>query len=210
VTGTLLAVAGLGAFHGINPGMGWLFAVALGLQEGRAAAIWRGLAALTTGHALAVGAAIAAGGVARTMVPDAAIRLAIAALLIGMGAMRLVRVWHPRGGMRVGFGGLVGWSFLMASAHGAGLMVLPFVLGTPVLAADAHAAHLHGAATAGASPAFAAVVVHTGAYLVVSAIVAWIVYTRIGVALLRTAWINLDAVWAAALIVTGVVAALIS
>ena len=207
---SLAALAALGAFHGINPAMGWLFAVALGMQEQRAGVIWRALAALTIGHALAIAAAVAVGALALNVLPDVALRGAVAAVLIGVGAARLIRSRHPRAGgsMRVGFAGLTTWSFLVASIHGAGLMVLPVVLGSSV-GVSAHAGHVpasgSGSVNAVVSGA-AAVAVHTAAYLVVTAVAAWVVYEKLGVALLRKAWINLDAIWAAALIVTGAAA----
>lgn len=210
MTGSLVALAALGAFHGVNPAMGWLFAVALGMQEQRSGAVWRALAALTIGHALAIALAIGAGALALNVVPAVALRAGVAALLVALGVARLVRSRHPRAGgsMRVGFAGLTAWSFLMASAHGAGLMVLPVVLGATG-GASAHAAHVPLEALAAAPlPGLAAVAVHTAGYLVITAAVAWLVYARLGVALLRRAWINLDGIWAVALIATGVVALL--
>lgn len=107
--------------------------------------------------------------------------------------------------MRVGLFGLTVWSFLMASAHGAGLMVVPFVIGGDTAALHAtsadHAAHAAGAGSLG--PALAATGIHALGYLVVSALVAAIVYEKVGVAILRRAWVNLDLLWAAALIATG-------
>lgn len=205
---SLATLAALGAFHGINPAMGWLFAVALGMQEQRAGVIWRALAALTIGHALAIAAAVAVGALAINVLPDVALRGGVAALLIGLGLARLVRSRHPRAGgsMRVGFAGLTTWSFLVASIHGAGLMVLPVVLGSSV-GVSAHAGHVPASGPADAVMSGAAAVsVHTAAYLLVTAAAAWVVYEKLGVALLRKAWINLDAIWAAALIVTGAAA----
>src|SRR5690606_9626762 len=110
-----------------------------------------------------------------------------------LGGYRLVRMRHPRGGgMRVGFAGLTAWSFLMASAHGAGLMVVPFALGQPVLASGGHADHAALAAGLTLEWGVAATVVHAAAYVAVTAAVAWIVYEKLGVGLLRRAWINLD------------------
>ena len=206
--GALAALAALGAFHGINPAMGWLFAVALGMQERRAGVIWRALAALTIGHALAIAVAVAVGALALNVLPGVALRGGVAALLVGLGIARLLRSRHPRAGgsMRVGFAGLTTWSFLVASIHGAGLMVLPLVLGSSV-GVSAHAGHAAPADPASAVISGAAAVgVHTAAYLLVTAVIAWVVYEKLGVALLRKAWINLDAIWAAALIVTGAAA----
>src|SRR5687767_14992904 len=126
------AMALLGAYHGINPGMGWLFAVALGMQQGSARGVWRALPPIALGHAIAVGAVLLAAWLARMIVPLEALKPAVAMMLMTLGLYRLWRHRHPRfGGMRVGFRDLTIWSFLMASAHGAGLMVLPFVMGTP-------------------------------------------------------------------------------
>lgn len=200
----------LGAVHGVNPAMGWLFAVSLGLQSGRSSAVWRALGPLALGHALAIGAVLAVAAVLGLVVPLDWLRWAAAAVLLGFGIRTLVRHRHPRagGGMRVGARDLTVWSFLMASAHGAGLMVLPFVsLSGPPAAhgGDAHAGHaLHAASALGAeSAAVAATVLHTASYLAVAGILAWLVYTRLGLRVLRSAWINMDMVWGAALIVTG-------
>ena len=124
-----LALAGLGALHGVNPGMGWLFAVALGLQEGRARAVWRALPPLALGHALAIALAVAVAAAIGGIIPVAPLRWGVAAVLLGFGLLRLRFHRHPRyGGMRVGPRQLTIWSFLMATAHGAGLMILPVVL----------------------------------------------------------------------------------
>jgi hypothetical protein len=191
----------LGAFHGINPGMGWLFAVALGMQERRQRAVWRALIPLTLGHALAIGAVVLVAVAAGVAVPAASLKLPVAATLGILGVYRLVRHSHfTGGGMRVGLGGLTVWSFLMATCHGAGLMVLPVFLG---MAVPAQGASCHVPAAA-ASNAAAATLVHGAGYLIVTAAVAWVVFTKIGVGILRKAWFNLDLVWAAALITTGV------
>src|SRR6476619_5036251 len=120
----------LGAFHGINPGMGWLFAVALGLQQGSARGVWRALPPIALGHAAAVGVVLLVAMAAGLVVPLETLRILVAVSLVSLGLYRLWRHGHPRyGGMQVGFRDLTVWSFLMASAHGAGFMVLPFVLG---------------------------------------------------------------------------------
>jgi hypothetical protein len=195
----------LGAYHGINPGMGWLFAVALGLQQGSARGVWRALPPIVAGHALSVGVVLVTVGLAQIVVPSDALNGLIAALLVGMGLYRLWRHGHPRfGGMQVGFRDLTAWSFLMASAHGAGLMMLPFVMRRPApLAATSHQ-HADHIASASTSVAMA-VGLHTMSYLIVMTLVAWVVYCKVGLGLLRTAWFNMDAAWAAALIVAGIV-----
>ena len=199
----------LGAFHGINPGMGWLFAVALGMQERRQTAVWRALIPLTLGHGLAIGAVVLIAVAAGVAVPAASLKLPVALALVALGVYRLVRHRHfTGGGMRVGVWGLTVWSFLMASCHGAGLMVLPVFLG---MAAPAEGAscHLPGAASANAATAATATLVHGAGYLIVTAAAAWVVFTRLGVAILRKSWFNLDVIWAVALISTGVLTMLV-
>jgi hypothetical protein len=197
----------LGAYHGINPGMGWLFAVALGMQQGSARGVWRAIPPIALGHLLAVGAVLAIGAAAQIVVPLATLKISVAAILVAIGAYRLWRHRHPvYGGMQVGFRDLTIWSFLMASAHGAGFMVLPLVMG---MAADVGAAahdHAHvSAAVRTTSWPLAALAVHSAAYLAVMAFAAWIVYARIGLAVLRTAWFNLDWLWACILVLSGFV-----
>jgi hypothetical protein len=199
------AVLFLGAYHGINPGMGWLFAVALGMQQGSARGVWSALPPIALGHTAAVGVVLLVAALAQMVVPLAMMKVVVAAVLVALGVYRLWRHRHPRfGGMRVGFRDLTVWSFLMASAHGAGLMILPFVLGmsNPALAAGGSHAH-HAAAMNATVPWVGAVALHTLAYLLVLAFSAWIVYRKLGLALLRTAWFNLDLIWAAALVLTG-------
>lgn len=191
----------LGAFHGVNPGMGWLFAVALGMQENRAAAVWRALLPLGLGHACAIALAIGMAVLAGTAIPATALKWPIAGVLLWLGVRRLLRHSHPRwGSMRIGPGGLTLWSFLVATAHGAGLMVLPIWLHLPA-PADGHASHMHAAADL--SSGLSATAVHGASYLIVTTLIAWVVFTKLGVGLLKRAWINLDVIWAAALIVTA-------
>jgi hypothetical protein len=200
------AMAFLGVYHGINPGMGWLFAVALGLQHGSGRGVWRALPPIVAGHAAAVGVVLLMAGLAQLILPFDVLRFVVASLLIVLGLYRLRRHGHPRfGGMQVGLRDLTVWSFLMASAHGAGVMMLPFVM--PSAAASPvshHHAHTASAATGIAAGGLAAAV-HTIAYFTAMALVAWVVYRRLGLSLLRTAWFNLDWIWAAALVVTGVI-----
>jgi hypothetical protein len=192
----------LGAFHGLNPGMGWLFAVALGMQEKSSRAVLRALIPITLGHALAIAVALAVAGLAAMVIPLNDINIAIGVLLIGYGFYRLYRSRHfGWSRMQVGFAELTLWSFLMATAHGAGLMVLPVVTGF-----GNHSHHsdmIHGAMGVRATLA------HTAGYLVVTAAVALLVFEKLGLAILRSAWLNLDFVWAVALIVTGCAALII-
>ncbi len=202
-----LALLALGAGHGINPAMGWLFAVALGLQRESRGAVWGALGPLAAGHALAIGAAIVAAGVMGQMVSLEVLKWSTAVLLVSLGGFRLVRSRHIRfGGMRVNGRELAAWSFMMASAHGAGLMVLPLVLGHLTPSGHAHnvaAASVMSIAEVEWSGVIAALV-HTAGYLLVTGVIAVIVYERVGLRFLRSMWVNLDLIWAVALIVTGV------
>ena len=203
----LTALLALGAGHGINPAMGWLFAVALGLQRQSRAAVWRALGPLAIGHAAAIGLAIAAAAVLGAVIPQELLQWGTALLLIGLGVFQLVRSRHiAYGGMRVDARELAIWSFLMASSHGAGLMVLPLVLGD--LSVTAHAHHLAQASVFGSIDfgwaGTAAALVHTAGYLLVTGAIAVIVYEKVGLRFLRSMWLNLDLIWAMALIVTGV------
>lgn len=247
-TGTSLSILlGLGAVHGLNPAMGWLFAVSLGLQEGRRRAVWRALAPLAAGHGLAIGSAAAVALLLGVVIPLAVLKWAVGGALVGVGVFRLLRHRHPRlRGMRVGARELVLWSFLMASAHGAGLMALPFFLEPGPLSAPAAvyggADHVHGghgeggghvvAALPGGLPdvqgseagatrseagatrdlgrfAVLATAVHTAGYLLIAVLAAFLVYELVGLGVLRRAWINIDLVWAAALIITGLLTPLV-
>ena len=208
-----LALAGLGAYHGLNPAMGWLFAVALGLQERRLGAVLRAFTPIALGHVLAVSAAVLVVGVAQIVVPLDALRYACASVLILFGLYKLVRRKHPRWvGMRVGFRDLTAWSFLMASAHGAGLMLVPVLLklspAQPMQGIDGHADHAaHGAGpTAAAMLAdLAAVGLHTLAMFVAMGLIAVVVYEKFDVMILKSAWFNVDLLWAGALVAAGVV-----
>jgi hypothetical protein len=200
------ALLALGAGHGINPAMGWLFAVALGLQRESRRAVWAALGPLALGHAFAIGGAVAAAGLVGLVVPLAVLRWVTAALLVGVGIYRLIRSRHLTfGGMQVGARDLAIWSFLMASAHGAGLMVLPLVLSSPTAGPEMHHMSVLPLALAGVEwSGLWATLVHTAGYLLVTGLVAVIVYEKVGLRFLRTAWVNLDLVWAVALVVTGI------
>src|SRR5438874_2738334 len=208
-----LVLFGLGAFHGINPGMGWLFAVCLGLQERQRKAVLAALPPIALGHALSVGLIVALVAVLRTNLQPRVLKYSAAAILILYGFYRLLRARHPRWvGMRVGFTDLTLWSFLMASAHGAGLMLIPIFL--------AGSAHVHmGHPTSSHTSHYiftnspiiliAAVLVHTLAHLLTAGIIALLFYEKLGLEILRTAWFNIDLAWALALIITGLILALI-
>lgn len=197
----------LGLYHGINPGMGWLFAVALGMQEKKGTAVARSLIPIAIGHGLAIGGVVMAAAFLGMALPLTAIRYGVAAVLVGLGVFCLFRHHHPRWvRMRVGFRELTVWSFLMASAHGAGLMLVPVLLAShTVSAAGPMAAHTHVHSFVSPLGALLATGVHTMGYLAATGLVAWVVYYKLGLALLRRAWLNLDLIWAAALLVTGLI-----
>ncbi|HET8622321.1 MAG TPA: hypothetical protein VFM14_02040 [Gemmatimonadales bacterium] len=214
MTGTWLALAALGAGHGLNPGMGWLFAVALGLQEGRSRAVWRALSPLAVGHALAVGAAVLVAVALGPILPPVVLKWLVGGLLLMLGTLRVVRHRHPRyGGMRVGFRELTTWSFLMATAHGAGLMVLPLLLGGPEAGSGhaglsgSHELHLAHASLLPVSGDLGrglwATAMHSASYLLVTGLIAVVVYHKLGLRLLRTLWFNIDLLWGGALVFTG-------
>jgi hypothetical protein len=196
----------LGAFHGINPGMGWLFAVALGMQERRRGAVLRALLPLGAGHALAVAGSVAVALALGAVVPIRELRWPIACVLVSLGVMRFFRHQHPRWvGMRVGMGGLTVWSFLMATAHGAGLMVVPVFVGMSIAGEGAHMHHMANGNEMNAGTALFATALHAVSYLAVTAFIAVLVFEKLGVGILRRAWFNLDLIWAAALVATGAV-----
>lgn len=197
-----LVVAGLGAFHGINPAMGWLFAVALGLHRGSGRVVAIALLPIALGHALAILVAVAALLLLGLVVELHWLRRLAGLVLIGWA------VWHwwrgsrhrVRFGMTVGWLGLAAWSFLMATAHGAGLMLIPALV--PICFTDGTLA-LGNPFAASTALALLAVLLHTAAMLAVTGAVAFVVYRFVGVAILRTAWINLDLLWTAALVLAG-------
>jgi hypothetical protein len=195
----------LGAYHGVNPGMGWLFAVARGMQEQKGSAVAKSLVPIALGHALAIGSVVAIAAFLGRALPLLTIRYCVAALLVGLGIFSLVSHWHPRWvRMRVSFGDLTSWSFLMASAHGAGLMVLPLLLGSSTVEAHAHiVCHSQMSSTATPLAGMLATGIHTAGYLVVTGLVAWAFYRKLGLALLRRTWFNFNLVWGGALVATG-------
>ena len=208
------ALLSLGAFHGINPGMGWLFAVALGVQHGERRAVWRALGPLAIGHALAIAAAVAIARSLGAVLPSAGVRWGATTLLIGLGLLQLRGHRHAVlgrwrvAGLRATGRELIVWSFIVATAHGAGLMAAPFALRASGVAGHlGHASHSPAALASVVSvdwPTLWATSVHTAGYLLVTALLAVVVYERAGLHLVRRAWINFDLVWGAALVLTGV------
>jgi hypothetical protein len=194
-----LALAGLGAFHGLNPGMGWLFAVALGMHRNDGRVVWLSVAPIALGHALSI-AVVAAAFIWIGLLVDARVlRIACGIALIGW-ALYHWRYGHRhrvRFGMQTGLIGLAVWSFLMATAHGAGLMLWPALM--PLCLGEASGAgHASPMATA-----MLGVGLHTLAMLTVTAAIAVVVYEWIGVEMLRRTWINVDLVWMWALLGAG-------
>ena len=216
----LLTMMAFGAYHGLNPGMGWLFALSLGLQSQSERAIWRSLLPITAGHALSllvVATVVLAGA---RFLPVPVLEIGTAVLLIGFGIYKIFNYYrHPRWvGMQVGMRDLTWWSFLMATAHGAGLMIAPLVLSMTVPTAGmpmnhttmaGEHVHHHAAMVAGLNPEVTlGILVHTLAMLAVMALVAWVVYKKFGLQILRSHWINFDLIWAAALLFVGTIALL--
>jgi hypothetical protein len=199
-----IALAGLGAFHGLDPAMGWLFAVALGLQRQRREAVLLSLLPIAAGHALSIAMVALITSGLRVMVAPRVLQLGAAGVLTGFGLYRLLARHRGRAGMQVGGAQLLLWSFLMATAHGAGLMLLPVLLEMPPgqYAGHAHMPAMEMIGTA-AFTALAAVAIHTLAMLCVAGAVGIAVYEWFGLAFLRRGWINLDLVWVIALLGTG-------
>jgi hypothetical protein len=206
-----LSLLALGAVHGLNPAMGWLFAVGRGLQERDRRALWRAFAPLALGHAAAIAAAVLLALALGEAVPMRWLRWIVAAALLALGIDGLLHHRHVRlGGMRVSPRELATWSFLMASAHGAGLMVLPFVLGAAALAPAGVAPHHHAAmAGGGQTIGITAPLIHTLGYLVATVTLAVVVYEKVGLRILRRAWINVNVAWAVALLAAAGAALLV-
>ncbi len=194
------ALALLGAYHGLNPGMGWLFAVARGLQERKRQAVVGSLLPIALGHEASIVVVVIAVSLTEEFVPPFFVRLLAALVLVTFGLYKLAKpLTHPKGfGMRIGFAGLVGWSFLMSSAHGAGLMLAPVLLGMPVAGA------YHSLSEITMQAVFAASI-HVTAMLLVMGIVAIVIYEKVGLRILRRGWLNMDLAWSVVLIASGAI-----
>jgi hypothetical protein len=188
----------LGVYHGVNPGMGWLLAVARGMQERSRRAVVRSLLPIAVGHEASIAVVLLVTAAAQPFLTARVMRLAAAVVLAAVAGWLLWRRRvHPRGfGMRMGAVDLCRWSFLMSTAHGAGLMLVPLLLG---IGAGSGEAALPGTLSLAVMAAF----VHTAAMLAGMGAVALVVYERLGLRLLRRAWVNLDLAWAGALLVAG-------
>jgi hypothetical protein len=203
----------LGAYHGVNPGMGWLFALSLGLQEKSRRAIGYALFPIALGHASAIALTVLLARLLQAALSPRILQLVVAGTLFALGAYRMLRARHPRGGgMRVGGRDLFFWSFLMASAHGAGLMLLPILLARPRLGMSHSMHHTPwNFAGTGAGLLGLAVAIHTLALLAVAGTLALLIfqfYEKSGLRLLQYAWFNFDLLWAIALFAAGVAALL--
>jgi hypothetical protein len=214
-----LLLFGLGAYHGINPAMGWLFAVSLGLQNKSRRAVLTAIPPIALGHAISITLVVALLWLAQASLPLKWVRYGAAVILFAFGLSRFLRSRHPNWvGMQVGFRDLTLWSFLMASAHGAGLMLMPILLGRSEALGTEHSEHISHAGHLATQqiPSLAdpwawlvAVVVHSTGYLLVSVLIALLVYEKLGLALLRRAWFNVDLLWMIALMISGLVLLLI-
>jgi hypothetical protein len=190
----------LGAYHGLNPAMGWLFAVGLGLQERSRGAVLRALAPIAIGHELALALVAGVVVVLGLLADPRPLHIGAGVVLIAFGLFRFARPRaHPRWTKgRVTPRELALWSFLMASAHGAGLMVAPLLLGGGGGDVASHALDDLGRGALG-------LLLHVAVMLAVMAAVAVLVYDRLGLRVLRTAWFNTDALWAGAFVLAGAI-----
>lgn len=208
--GLWLTVVGFGVYHGLNPAMGWPLAVANGLTARRGSAVLATLVPLGAGHLLAMSVVLAPFVLLAWYVEwSRAVRVGAAVLVLTFGIFKLVRRRHPRFLARVRPSRLMLWSFLMATAHGAGLMLLPITLSLcarpaprEAVAPDTHDAVMTLMATSVGTAVLVALL-HTLAMLLSGLAFAWIVYRYLGLSFLRRSWFNLDALWAASLVVTG-------
>lgn len=205
-----LAVAAMGAYHGLNPAMGWLFAVSLGLQDRSRKKIFTAMLPIAVGHLASITMVVALIAWGAMTINPRMLQLVGGAAVAGFGAFRLLssRLHYRWVGMRVSAWDLVVWSFLMASAHGAGLMLFPVLINLPMCTTGPSAPVLAAAragfnASAIAQTALWVVLLHTAAMLAVMAPVAIAVYDWIGLGILRRAWINVDKLWAATLMGSG-------
>jgi len=197
-------VVGFGIYHGLNPGMGWLLAAAAGLQERRDSAVFATVLPLGAGHLLAMAAVLLPFTLLAWYVEwSRAVRIGAGLLVLGFGLLRLLRPRHPRFLARVPPTRLAWWSFLMATAHGAGLMLVPIALG---LCASEASQHGHVPMGASLSIALLMALVHTVVMMACGLALAWAVYRWLGLKFISRGWLNLETVWALSLVVTGVVA----
>jgi len=206
-TALWLTVVALGVYHGLNPAMGWPLAVANGMTERSAGAVFATLLPLGGGHFMAIAVALAPfAWLGWYLEWSRAIRIGAGAVVLLFGVFKLVHRRHPRALARIAPHRLVWWSFLMATAHGAGLMLVPFMLGlcaAPGAGGIGHAAVMDSLTGASAGTAMLVALAHALASLLAGIAMAWVVYRYVGLRFLRRAWLNLDAVWGASLVLAG-------
>ena len=221
--GQVAALVAMGSFHGLNPGMGWLFAVAIGFQERSRAALLRALPPIVAGHALSIGTVALVVAVTDSVVASRLVAIGGGLLLVGFGLWRMLSTRHMRwAGMRLNRRQLVLWSFLMSSVDGAGLMLLPLLLvHAPAAGGMASMPGMTGMPGTAPPPdhtalilraaghAAAVTAVHTLAMVAVAGAIALVVYEVVGLRILRTAWIDLDRIWAFCLVGAGVATVLL-
>ena len=205
--GLWLAVIASGLYHGVNPAMGWPLAVSAGLMERSPRALFAALGPLTVGHLLAMLLVILPFSLLAALVFwQRQIQAGASLLVIGFGIFRLVNRRHPRALARIRPTQLGLWSFTMAIAHGAGLMLVPIYLGLCQAAGDDRG---HEAANAliGADLGMAVRVsaVHSAAMIAAGGLAAWLVYRYLGLKFLSRSWFNLDAAWAVSLVLVGAI-----
>lgn len=200
-----LTVVALGLYHGLNPAMGWPLAVAKGMTDRRAAAVFATLLPLGAGHAMAVAVALLPFAWLGWYVEwSRALRIGAGTAVLLFGAFKLVKRRHPRMLARIPPTRLAWWSFLMATSHGAGLMLLPFMLALCAVPGHAGGRALQSyLARANLETALLIAAVHTGVAILAGSVIAWIVYRYLGLRFLRLAWLDLDALWGASLVLAG-------
>ncbi|SOC57261.1 hypothetical protein [Ornithinimicrobium cerasi] len=204
-TAALLAAVGLGLFHGVNPAMGWLFALSFGLQEKSRRALLRSLAWIVLGHEASVLPSALVITLFASQVSRGMAMAVVAATLLAFGVVLLLRTRHFRWvGMRLKPWQLAWWSFLMSTATGAGLMLAPVLLHTT----SSHEHAVSGALSGDLGAAVVVSLVHAAGMAFAAGAVALVVYQVVGLRILRTHWVNLDRVWALAFLVAGLGVAL--
>ena len=202
------AIVASGLYHGINPGMGWPLAVAAGLMNKSARALLAALVPLSAGHLLAMLVMLLPFAMLLALAEwQRQIQIGASLLLIAYGVLRLAYPRHPRVLARIRPAQLALWSFVVAIAHGAGLMLVPIYLGL-CESAGLDSGHQAAATLIGANFAMALIVsvVHTIAMISAGGGAAWLVYRYLGLQYLSRSWFNLDAVWALSLILVGAIA----
>lgn len=206
-----IIVFALGMFHGINPGMGWLFATTLGLQQHSRLAIVKALIALTIGHAMAIIMVLSIVIILQWELSLVWIKVAVTIALVSVGGYALFRSYHPtRFGLRIGNLGVAMWSFSMATAHGAGLMLVPFIFKYSFCTVQSHQHHfffMQYLPVVDFSHPWLVLMtisaIHMSGYLLVASCISFIIYEKLGLAILRKGWINFDLLWAITLLVAA-------